>query len=621
MNTNPDDMPKPPCPADATLYASLAPQLRAGTLPPREQAALRVHMRTCAPCRDEAKAAADQLIEDRVRRHYGVTAGADPFLTLDDIRRRVALDGPRDTASSREIQNTFGAFDTDNIDTIESRPGNGRYREADMAINEKQPQSSAENDWPGQSVRQPNRWRTAVGAASAVALIALFALLLRGFAAGKGTAATNNVVGKSATVNVQRTTPAATHGQWNTVEGMTYTTQQFTETPYPAFSPQNPALVYEVTLTPTTARRSDDGGKSWQALKLPTGSDQAIDIEIFASPLDVHTAFLTITANLGYGAGPSSCPSSARSASVGGATHGNIVASGVLPCSTTYRSTDQGQSWKAVSFPVNGTLAIPYSDSAPYAGKPLQGQGTRLYALLTCGPTCTSPGGRLVASADGGATWRVADSGGIGSGICDFAAQAGSQTVFAAVGNGACDVLNSPALSIYRSDNAGNYWVHISNLPQGGIQGMATATVGGKPLLIINLPSVNWQPHIISVAQNASEYRVSSDGGRTWVSAPLAGVPDKAQPVISQLIVRADGSLVVPFAGAADQGHGAKLYTWAPGEKSWRVLAPAPNGPVVTVLYTISSTGDETFWAVIRSSATQVGNTQAITYTVSSYQP
>lgn len=618
MNTH-HETPKPPCPVGATHYAALLPRLRAGMLSQREQEALREHLRACATCQDEAAAAADQVIEDGVRRHFGVPAQAAPFLMLDDIRRRASLTVPDATHDPHMMYR---------------RPRGAHYRRPEggyMTFDEQQSQSSSGGGWPIQPGKKPGRWRTVVGVASAVALIALFALLLRGFAAGKGasnpaaTASVTTTADASNTATAQTPTSSA-HGQWHTVDSMGYTTQSFTQTPYPAFSPVNPAIVYEATLTPTTVRRSDDGGATWQALNLPAGSDQAIEIEIFASPLNAHVAFLTVTVNLAYGQGPSGCPSSAR-ALVGGATHGNIVASGQVPCSTTYRTTNEGQSWKAINFPVNGTISTPYSDSAPYAGALLQAQGTRLYALLTCGPTCSGPAARLVASGDGGITWRVAD-GGIGQGICDYAAQADSQTVFAAVSNGACDVLNSPELGLYRSNNGGQSWLTVGSLPQNSAppwktasQGMAVVTVGGKPLLVMNLPKVTWQPHIIGVTQTADEFYVSSDGGHTWKVSPLKGVPDKAQPIISPLIVRADGSLVVAFAGEADQGLNATLYTWKPGQASWKVFAPAPDGHLSALLRTVSNTGDETFWAVVNAGAAQVGNTQTFTFAVASYQP
>ena len=474
-------------------------------------------------------------------------------------------------------------------------------------------------DGPTQTpFKQPTRWRAAVAVVATVALISLFALLLHGFATGSnspntGPVSNGNGNSNQTTGNQQR--PPT--GAWHTVDTMTYKSTVFTQTPVPVFSPKNPDIVYETSLSPMSARHSDDGGKTWQALTLPSGSDQAIELEIFASPLDAQTAFLTVTVNLAYGQGTNGCPSSSR-ASV--AARGDIMASGQVPCSTTYRTTDEGKTWKAISFPVNGTISTPYSDSAPYAGTIIQAQGTRLYALLTCGPTCSSAGGRLVKSSDGGVTWQVADAGGLGSGVCDFAAQPTSNIIFAAVSRGSCDGINSPTLAIDRSNDAGNDWVHVSFLPQGASQGMASVVVGGKALLIVNLPTVSWQPHIIGVGQSASEFLVSADGGRTFKASPLAGVPDKAQPIITPLIVESDGSLIVAFSNV--NGHMAKVYSWKLGQASWRMFAPAaPSGQLVALLRAGTSASDETFWAVTHDEGVQQDNTTLFTYTVSSYQP
>jgi hypothetical protein len=628
MNTQPE-LPKPPCPADATVYRSLAPRLHNGTLSPDEEKALRIHLRFCASCREEAMAASDQVIEEGVRRHYGVPANVPPFLTLDDIQRRVSLSPAADPSAPAH---TPGTPNSDDIVEIGSRLNHRGERMTSESSDENDLPTSPTESWPPQPLqpiqppKKPNRWRTIAAVASAVAIIALFALLLRGFAGNNSRNSPADGTDGTATADVtanattSQTTPAIGHGQWQAMDGMTYSTTAFTQTPYPVFSPIDPNIVYETSMSPISLRRSDDGGATWKPVDMPASADQAIVIEIWASPLDAHTAFLTVTVNLAYGQGTNACPSSAL-ASAGGATHGNILASGQVPCSTTYRSTNEGASWKAISFPVNGTLSTPYSDSAPYAGTPIQAQGTRLYAMLNCGPSCVSSGGRLVTSMNGGATWQVADAGGLGQGVCDFAAQPNSQTIFAAVSRGSCDMLNSPVLALDRSDDAGNNWVHVSFLPQGASQGMASVIANGKPLLVINLPAVNWQPHIIGVTQSADEFLASSDGGHSWKKSPLAGPPDKAIPIIAPVIVRADGSLVVSFTTQADLGQAAKVYSWKPGETSWRVIAPAPEGRISTLRYTVSPTGEESFWAVITSSSKQVGNTQLFTFDVDRYQP
>jgi hypothetical protein len=492
-----------------------------------------------------------------------------------------------------------------------------------MTFDENGWQSSPQESWPRRPITKSNRWRAIAAVVSAVAIIALFALLLRGFVIGNGR---SNPPG---TPQQNKTSQASAHGQWHEIDSMKYTTGVFTQTPYPVFSPKDPHIVYEtalapVTFAPVTLRRSDDGGAHWQSLTMPSGSDQAIDLEIFASPLDAQTAFLTITVNLNYGQTEKACPSTARSA-LGGATHGTIVAQGRAPCSTTYRTTDKGESWQAIRFPVNGTISSMLLMSTPFAGTTLQAQGTKLFAMLTCGPTCGNSAGRLVSSGDGGQTWNAADGNGLGGGVCDFTTLADSQTIFAAISNGSCDGVNAPPAALYRSNDDGQTWLTVGELPQrpgsqgaAAPHGMVAMMVGGKPLLIMNLPVINWDTFGIGVDQSADEFYISSDGGHTWQASPTAGAPAKALPIVAPLIVRADGSLVVAFSTPSDNGQNAKLYTWKADAASWQVLAPAPEGHIATLRYTISPMGDERFWAVITSGPTPSGIT---TFSVASYQP
>ena len=156
MNTQPE-LPKPPCPADATLYRSLAPRLRDGTLLPDEQKALRTHLRFCPSCREEAMAVSDQVIEEGVRRHYGIPANVPPFLTLDDIQRRVSLAPAPDTLHASATPNT------DEIVGIDSRLN---HRGKRMTTDENDLPTSPTESWPPQSMqlippnKTPNHWRT-----------------------------------------------------------------------------------------------------------------------------------------------------------------------------------------------------------------------------------------------------------------------------------------------------------------------------------------------------------------------------------------------------------------------------------------------------------------------------
>src|SRR5690349_542592 len=85
-------------------------------------------------------------------------------------------------------------------------------------------------------IKPPTRWRIATAAMATVALIAVFALLLHGFVAGRG-----------APGPASQKSP----GQWHTVDTMTYTTTLTAIMPSPVFSPVNPSIVYETTLETT----------------------------------------------------------------------------------------------------------------------------------------------------------------------------------------------------------------------------------------------------------------------------------------------------------------------------------------------------------------------------------
>jgi hypothetical protein len=493
-----------------------------------------------------------------------------------------------------------------------------------MRIDERRPELPSATP-PG----QPRHWRVIAAGVSVVAVVALFALVLYGIVAGRG--------GTGPSPNGGPTNLPA--GQWHLIDSLTYNTQPpISNGLAPAFSPVNPAIVYEASISPNAVRRSNDGGAHWKSLTLPSGYSQAENIEIFASPLDAHTAFLTIK-------GAASC---AGSASTSSAVYMSPLAyrSGVTSCATTYRTTDEGKSWQVLHFPAQGTIANLMSSLFPYAGPPLLAQGTRLYALLNCGPTCNAGYPRLVASTDGGATWHLADGTVTQQRVCDFTAPPTGSTVYLVVTDGQCDSpanfayhnngnpllasfseTTGPKLSLYRSDDAGATWSHASDFPEGSVlQGMAATTVDGKSLLYANFPAASWQignhTESANATQYANEFHVSDDGGRTWRAAPLKGVPTNARVIVSPISPRADGSLVVAFSTASgSDGNGAVIYNWRPGESSWRQFAPAlaPQANVVALLRVAAATGGETFWAVM-TGRSSLGE-QAIAISLASYRP
>jgi hypothetical protein len=470
-----------------------------------------------------------------------------------------------------------------------------------------------------QPIKPPTRWRIATAAMATVALIAVFALLLHGFVAGRGVSG-----------------PAAqkVSGQWHTVDTMDYTTTLSAIVPSPVFSPVNPSIVYETTVettlspaattvSPSSLRRSDDGGATWHALQWP-GSTGADVLQVFPSPLDAHTAFLTVT---------NFCPSGAVAK-----THGGILASltsgNSFACSVTYRTTDEGQSWTKLSFPVNGVISVQETLAYRTAEMPLQAQGTRLYAMLTCGPQCADPSqslvaGRLAASTDGGATWSLVDDG-VSQGICDFAAQPDGQALFVVTTGDSqqCDTDSLPSRKgLYRSDDGGQSWQSAGMLPESLMsQGMTVVSVGGKTMLYVHAPKLHAGSKGSTFAAG-NDFLVSSDGGKTWMTAPLQGLFDVAQPLDSPLLVRSDGSLVVAFSPPGS-GQQATIYSWKPGASSWKLFAPAPAGGLWKLLRTVSASGAETFWAVTaidhwsaNAHAKGLGSADVLQFAVAKYQP
>ncbi|MGE5334919.1 MAG: hypothetical protein ACM3N4_09495, partial [Nitrososphaerota archaeon] len=226
MNTFPE-APKQPCSVDAPIYAACLPELRAGTLSQPEWEALRSHLLICAPCREQATRAADEMVAGAVRKHYSAPADGAPFLTLDDIRRRTALQGADVVSSGRGT-------------AIHLHDGEQMMTPDDSHTQTDAPTLPTLDEPIRPTFKMPNRWRNVAAVVATVVLISLFALLLRGFAEGKSlygpadasATSTPSRAAATGTAGEQQTIPA-TRGQWRTVDGMTYTTTVFTQTPYP----------------------------------------------------------------------------------------------------------------------------------------------------------------------------------------------------------------------------------------------------------------------------------------------------------------------------------------------------------------------------------------------------
>src|SRR5262249_23247980 len=151
---------------------------------------------------------------------------------------------------------------------------------------------------------KPGRIRTFAGAAMAVAVVALFALLLHGFALGR----TSTGPGASGPTP---TSPATTSpDKWHTYTDLPFTTTQQVLAALPAFGPGDPSRVYVPTLNPPnppTLRRPTNAGATWSNLTVPGDTSTVETLQVFVSPLSAKHVFLAITTPLPPTSNPNDC--------------------------------------------------------------------------------------------------------------------------------------------------------------------------------------------------------------------------------------------------------------------------------------------------------------------------
>ena len=146
-----------------------------------------------------------------------------------------------------------------------------------------------------------------------------------------------------------------------------------------------------------------------ERLRLPLPIADISTIIIVVSPLRAQTVFMSIWD---------------RSSSACEPTNG-VVGEG---CERGYVSYDGGDSWQTQQLPVRGVLDT---------GGPIVAQDGRLYATNVCNDdSCV----HLLTSFDGGVTWHALDEQITASKqhVCDLAATATGQTVYAVASQYAC---------------------------------------------------------------------------------------------------------------------------------------------------------------------------------------
>lgn len=314
-------------------------------------------------------------------------------------------------------------------------------------------------------------------------------------------------------------------------------------------------------------RRTDDFGKTWRDLTPPGIPGVSYPGSIaFAtgavSPLNPRIFILTLETQ------GTSCP-------------GQTPASGGQ-CRYQYVTTDGGVTWRPLALPVPGVLGI--LSAIPSIRPPTQAQGGRLYSTVTdtsvSGTDGVVPPGRIVASVNGGATWRLADSdiAAHGLGVYGYAAAPSGSAVFAVTGT----VASGPT-SIWRSDNAGASWVRVAPLPGiAALDLMATVDRStGEALLYLEADD----------SANHTHLYVSHTGGAPWLGNidltalnPTTGTPSFLAPL-------PDGSALM--------GDMSMMKVWNVTMRAPRDVAPA-SGSIGATGFTLQplSNGRFRVWLV-----------------------
>jgi hypothetical protein len=416
---------------------------------------------------------------------------------------------------------------------------------------------------PMRDMHTTSRMRGYLGAAAAVVVVGLIALLLTQGLAHRGTGANGGAGDATATVPP---TPGPTGTPGSQPPSSYVQPDQL-----PVVAANDSSVVYKIA--GGALQRSSDGGKTYGSAALPrTDLSQIDSMSIAVSPLDANHIFVTLGGQKsGQGCAPPNNPYPAL------ATHGGVMASGYVPCAEQYMSVDGGHTWTQPKLPTKGVIGglnMMRSVQGAYGDQSyvFQTQGQRLYAAMAFddmgGSLIDSPGVRLIASDDGGATWRFVDGGLATSNhfVCDFAASPIPSTVYAVTADSSgCNNEGYPSLSLYRSDNGGQSWSRVRSLPQQAETGLF---VGAHGELYTYLPQVTVQGHGASVANSPADAVVSVDGGHTFISAPSAGLPQGAN-LIGPFATLADGSVVYGEYGPQAVAGPLTLYTWKQGQSAW----------------------------------------------------
>ncbi len=439
------------------------------------------------------------------------------------------------------------------------------------------------------------RIKTVTGVVAIAAVVALFAWLFYGFASHTTTG--------SAPKSTVVPTP---HGPGSTQQPPDDTWAT------PQIAPGNPQVVYQLAQAsasaPLTLKRSNDGGKTWKSFAVPAGSSaDTLKPGIVVNPLNAQFVYLTVSGTRSDNGCTLSSPLGGQSSLSGGQ---NI-------CDVQYLSQDGGAHWSVLQLPLPSALGDTSGFGWPSLLTPnslsvFHVQGHRLYSVLgpytENGVVLAATAARLVTSTDGGLTWQLIDADvANGTGVCDYAPDPASATIFAITSENCTSPGISP-LTLWRSDDAGAHWTQVGDLPNNTDLGMIVVSrgAGQQPLLYIDMAQMTGsgayaadfsgpQSGSSGIDLSPTDLQVSADGGQTWQAAPTAGFPDAKQAPGKPLGVLNDGSVL--FVVQAQSGADS-FYTWKSGDASWQKVGPTVQAIRYAFVTAPTAAGKQTLYAV-----------------------
>lgn len=353
-------------------------------------------------------------------------------------------------------------------------------------------------------------------------------------------------------------------------------------------APGDPSMVYylDIQVDPVTGYTQEQlsrlvNSQSWVSLSVPLpdvasapaseNAQKGIAYRMDVMPSDPMALILSLDV-----LGTATCP----------------IANPVLyTCDEYLYSADGGAHWGPLGPPGPGLLAQWLALDFGTVLQPYWTQDGRLYTTLSTGDPTNHPyGTRIVFSTDNGATWQYSDPQLVAGGriMTEFVPAPHGQTVYAITDEAGNDVTTR---TLWRSDDGGVHFRAIGGMPGSAANGVPSQAeligvgiAAGLGSVIVYRDTYTYRGTMtLNDAPDRNALlspEFSTDGGQTWKSLPLAGLPRATGRTPYTVGTLADGSLVVVVPGIAwEQGHGnapAKLtfYAWKPGSASWRQLTP-----------------------------------------------